>query len=178
MNSDLTIKEKKTITLPETNPTSISFIYDLDLDTKPEIVTGYAQADSGKGLIIVITLNTDYTIKKTKGIASLIPNFGKSLSINNRTFSVGGTDSISVFALEQGTLKVIKSKGNRIAAASTNDGTLDTSFAPVSGANADILTSVVQSDGKIIVGGSFNTYDGVTVNKIARLNTDGTLVLH
>ncbi len=34
----------------------------------------------------------------------------------------------------------------------------------------------VQSDGKILIGGDFTTYNGnTTVNHIARLNTDGTL---
>lgn len=32
-----------------------------------------------------------------------------------------------------------------------------------------------QSDGKLILGGSFNTYNGIPVGKIVRLNTDGSL---
>jgi hypothetical protein len=34
---------------------------------------------------------------------------------------------------------------------------------------------LVQSDGKILVGGSFTSYNGVARNNIVRLNNDGTL---
>ena len=38
-----------------------------------------------------------------------------------------------------------------------------------------IRAMVLQGDGKILIGGDFTTYDGVTRNRIARLNSDGTL---
>jgi uncharacterized delta-60 repeat protein len=63
---------------------------------------------------------------------------------------------------------------NRIARLNT-DGTLDASFNPGTGANAAVLSSSIQTDGKIIIGGFFTSYNGVTRNFIARLNTDGTL---
>ncbi len=54
------------------------------------------------------------------------------------------------------------------------DGSLDKSF--YSGlANNNARAIHVQSDGKIIVGGSFTSYDGVLRNYIARLNPDGTV---
>jgi len=56
------------------------------------------------------------------------------------------------------------------------DGTLDTGFVTGSGFNSDVLSLALQSDGKILVGGSFNVYDGVGIgDDIARLNADGTL---
>jgi len=55
------------------------------------------------------------------------------------------------------------------------DGTIDTSFQPLSGSNGSIYSMKLQSDDKIIVVGSFTTYDGVARNRIARLNSDGTL---
>lgn len=55
------------------------------------------------------------------------------------------------------------------------DGSLDTSFNPGTGANHFIYTSVIQSDGKIIVGGDFTKYNGISRNRIARLNADGSL---
>jgi uncharacterized delta-60 repeat protein len=55
------------------------------------------------------------------------------------------------------------------------DGTLDTTFNPGTGANNYIFTTSIQSDGKIIIGGDFTSYNGTTTNRIARLNTDGTL---
>ncbi|MES2838338.1 MAG: T9SS type A sorting domain-containing protein [Bacteroidota bacterium] len=57
------------------------------------------------------------------------------------------------------------------------DGTLDTTFDPGTGANSFVYTSSIQSDGKIIIGGVFTTYNGIARNGIARLNTNGTLDL-
>lgn len=57
------------------------------------------------------------------------------------------------------------------------DGTRDTAFTTNAGtaANSTVSTIALQSDGKIIVGGSFTTWNGVSaINRIARLNADGT----
>jgi len=55
------------------------------------------------------------------------------------------------------------------------DGTLDTTFNPGTGANSSVNATAIQSDGKIIIGGDFTSYNGTTINRIARLNADGTL---
>jgi len=55
------------------------------------------------------------------------------------------------------------------------DGTLDTSFDPGTGADSSIETTSIQADGKIIIGGYFTSYDGNTVNRIARLMDTGSL---
>ena len=54
-------------------------------------------------------------------------------------------------------------------------GTLDTSFNPGTGAESSVFTTSIQSDGKIIIGGYFTFYNGISRNQITRLNTDGTL---
>ncbi len=57
------------------------------------------------------------------------------------------------------------------------DGRLDRTFDPigVDQLGGQVLTTFVQTDGKIIISGDFTTVLGVTRNGIARLNTDGTL---
>ncbi|MBE0641529.1 MAG: T9SS type A sorting domain-containing protein [Bacteroidales bacterium] len=55
------------------------------------------------------------------------------------------------------------------------DGSLDTSFNPGAGANGGVRIISLQADGKILIGGDFSTYDGVAVNRIARLLPDGSL---
>lgn len=62
----------------------------------------------------------------------------------------------------------------RIARLNT-DGSLDISFNPGTGANDAIYTFNIQNDDKIIIAGFFTTYDGISLNHIARLNTNGTL---
>jgi uncharacterized delta-60 repeat protein len=55
------------------------------------------------------------------------------------------------------------------------DGSLDNTFNTGSGSNNPINTLGVQTDGKIVIGGSFTAYNATTINRIARLNIDGTL---
>lgn len=55
------------------------------------------------------------------------------------------------------------------------DGTTDTSFNPGTGANNTVFKIATQSDGKIIISGDFTTYNGISRNRIARLNSDGSL---
>ena len=63
----------------------------------------------------------------------------------------------------------------RVARLNTN-GTPDTAFTTNigTGFSADVYSVAVQTDGKIIVGGRFATLNGATVNRIGRLNADGT----
>jgi uncharacterized delta-60 repeat protein len=66
---------------------------------------------------------------------------------------------------------------SRIARLNTS-GTLDTTFNPGTGANGivNVITAYTSgtNSGKLLVGGSFITYNGVTVNRLVRLNADGT----
>lgn len=55
-----------------------------------------------------------------------------------------------------------------------SEGTLDTTFAPPSGANANVRTIAVQPDGKIVAAGSFTEFNGNAHSYIVRLNADGT----
>ncbi len=46
---------------------------------------------------------------------------------------------------------------------------------PAQGVNGVVYALVVQSDGKILIGGEFSAVGGVPRNNLARLNADGTL---
>ena len=63
---------------------------------------------------------------------------------------------------------------NRIARLNAN-GSRDDTFTPGSGANGTVNAIAVQSDGKVIFGGAFTSVDGTTRNRLARLNSNGTL---
>ena len=63
---------------------------------------------------------------------------------------------------------------NRIVRISA-DGSVDNSFAVGTGFNGAIRTMIIQSNNKTIIGGNFTTYNGTTVNRIVRLNTDGSI---
>ncbi|MEY3471260.1 MAG: hypothetical protein RLZZ223_610 [Candidatus Parcubacteria bacterium] len=55
-----------------------------------------------------------------------------------------------------------------------SDGSRDTSFNVGTGFNSTVNTLTLQSDGKILVGGWFTSYQGVGANNIIRLNSDGS----
>ncbi|MCX6954355.1 MAG: hypothetical protein NTV51_19560, partial [Verrucomicrobia bacterium] len=55
------------------------------------------------------------------------------------------------------------------------DGSLDPSFRPAPiDPNGTVLALAVQSDGKVLLGGSFTTVNGTPRNRVARLNADGS----
>jgi uncharacterized delta-60 repeat protein len=55
------------------------------------------------------------------------------------------------------------------------DGSIDTLFDAQANPNGEVLTLAVQTDGKMVLGGHFTSYDGKMTNRIARINEDGTL---
>jgi uncharacterized delta-60 repeat protein len=66
------------------------------------------------------------------------------------------------------------SSTNRISRINTN-GSIDNTFNIGLGANGTVLATAIQGDGKIILGGNFSTFNGIQVNKIVRLNEDGSI---
>lgn len=56
-----------------------------------------------------------------------------------------------------------------------NDGTLDTTFNTGTGANGSVEALVLQSDGRVIIGGAFSTVNGSARRGVARLNASGTV---
>ncbi len=59
------------------------------------------------------------------------------------------------------------------------DGSLDNTFniGDGFGSGGEVFSMALQSDGKIVVGGNFSSYDGTTCHNITRLKTNGSLDL-
>ncbi|TAE48794.1 MAG: hypothetical protein EAZ89_14875, partial [Bacteroidetes bacterium] len=55
------------------------------------------------------------------------------------------------------------------------DGSADTTFNTGSGFNKAVTSIALQPDGKIVAGGLFSSFNNIARNRIARLNTDGSL---
>ena len=55
------------------------------------------------------------------------------------------------------------------------DGSIDMDFDPGTGPSGEVNAIALQSDGKIIIAGMFFNYNGTVRNKVARLNSDGSL---
>ena len=55
------------------------------------------------------------------------------------------------------------------------DGSVDTTFNAGTGANGTVNVITIQLDGRILIGGSFTNVNGTALNRIARLNNDGSV---
>jgi uncharacterized delta-60 repeat protein len=130
------------------------------------IIGGTFTVINGQPKSHIARLNTDGTLDATfNPTGSGANDYVPTTSIQSDGKIIIGGD----FTVVNGQTK------NRIARLNT-DGTLDTTFNPTgSGANDNVFTTSIQSDGKIIIGGDFTVVNGQTKNRIARLNTDGTL---
>jgi len=101
------------------------------------------------------------------------PTFGVGTGPNNRVFAMAAqADGRQIiggsFTTYNGTAR------NRVARIQRN-GSLDASFAIGSGANGQVNTVLVTPDGKVLIGGSFGAYNSTTRNRLARLNSNGSL---
>ncbi|MDI9308714.1 MAG: T9SS type A sorting domain-containing protein [Limnohabitans sp.] len=74
-----------------------------------------------------------------------------------------------------GNFTTYKGKNEKRIIRLNNDGTKDNSFNTLNGFDAAVNSIAIQPDGKIIVGGIFTSYEGFTLGKIIRLNSDGTI---
>ena len=130
--------------------------------------TSYNDGSDHTNLGYIARLNTDGTFDTTFAPAGSVGFDGTTLSI-----AVQGDGGILVggaFSSYNG------DPVGRIARLNKADGTLDSTFVHGVGFDGYVFAVAVQEDGKILVGGDFNTYNGDAVgHDIARLNADGTL---
>jgi len=100
---------------------------------------------------------------------SFIPGSGPDGTLYSVTLQPDGKILIS------GNFSSYNSIGRKSIARLYGNGSLDANFNPGTGSNGYVNTSVLQSDGKIIIAGSFTTINGVSRRYIARINVDGSL---
>jgi uncharacterized delta-60 repeat protein len=140
-------------------------INDIETQTDGKIlVGGDFTSYSGVSRNRIIRLNTDYTVDTSFVIGSGFDTSVTSFALqSDGKILVGG-----FFSSYSGVAK------NRIIRLNT-DGSVDNSFVIGTGFSQAVRDISVQSDGKILVGGNFPTYSGVSKNGIVRLNTDGSI---
>ncbi len=103
-----------------------------------------------------IDLSFNYEPRGFNGVAL------KGVFTNNRLIIIG---DFSFYGIEE---------RNRIIALNLN-GSIDNSFNVGTGFNGSAASIVVQSDLKIVIGGTFTSYNGTSANKLVRLNPNGTI---
>lgn len=132
------------------------------------------------GKIIISGYFSQYNGIQRVGIARL--NSDGSLDI---TFKPDATDINGNFRYVQSivlqpdgkllTTKSVEGFSERYISRLNSNGSLDTSFDAGSNANHLITSMALQPDGKVIIGGNFTLFNGVPSNRLARLNSDGSL---
>jgi uncharacterized delta-60 repeat protein len=139
----------------------------------------YAVALQSDGKIIVGGWFTLYNTSVVNHIVRLNADGSMDSSFNTGSGADNDVNAISV--QPDGKVLVVGSfstfngvSRNRIARLNA-DGSLDNSFNPGSGANNSVSAIALQIDGKVLIGGYFSAYNGVSRNFIARLNVDGSL---
>jgi uncharacterized delta-60 repeat protein/uncharacterized repeat protein (TIGR01451 family) len=140
-------------------------VYALDLLPDGRVVVGGAFTTfNGISRPNVAVLNTNGTVSTT---------FNPGLGANGVVYAVAAQpDGKVVIAGDFTTVNNV----SRVRVARLNtDGSVDTTFNPQLGANAAVRALAIQADGKIILGGSFTTLNGLPRNYLARLNTDGSV---
>ncbi len=133
------------------------------------ILTGTFVLFNGVTVNNIVRLNTNGTIDNT---------FNSGTGFSGTGFS-GGTTSCSTIQSDgkiivTGLFNSYNGLGRNNIIRLNSDGTNDTSFNPGSGFNGLTFQSIIQTDGKIVINGTFTTFNGASKNMIARLNSDGT----
>jgi len=136
--------------------------YIFDLAIQPDgkiVVVGDLGIDNAYG---IMRLNSDGSLDTDfKPQTDISYRFIKALSIQQNGKIIIGGD--------------LPWRGIGGIARLNTDGSFDTSFDIGTGTDHSVLDLAIQPDGKIIIGGYFEQYNGVSRSGIARLNTDGSL---
>ena len=151
---------------------------DFDIGTGADLVVN-AIALQPDGRVVVVGDFAHFNSVPLRGIARLNADGSIDESFNP---GVGFNDSVRLVGVqEDGRILVggffTEFNGvvrNRVARLMP-DGSLDGSFDVGAGANGSVYSMAVQSDGKILVGGSFSTFNNLNRSGIVRLNPDGSV---
>ena len=161
------------------------------LNTTGVLDNTFALLDGIAGNIYAMTLQNDGKIliggtftRYNNTTAKYITRINTDGSIDNqyKKYGTGANDYIQKIAIQSddkilvgGQFSIYNdSLINRIVRIN-GDGSFDTSFHCGLGFNNVVIEILVQPDGKILIGGSFTSYNGVLASRLIRLNTDGTI---
>jgi uncharacterized delta-60 repeat protein len=128
------------------------------------LVGGFFTSYNGQSRNYLIRLNSDGSIDNTFNIGSGFDLFVFDIQLQpDGKILVGGD-----FSSYNGTSRLYIIRLN-------SDGSIDNTFVIGSGFSNSVENIRLQSDGKILVGGRFTSYSGVSRNRIIRLNSGGTI---
>jgi uncharacterized delta-60 repeat protein len=156
---------------------SLDAIFNPGTGVNDQIASVALQSD---GKILIGGAFTSYNGTGRSGIARVNTNGVVDTSFNPGTGLDFAVDSLMVQTdgkiLLGGGFTVYNGTSRRGVARINTNGSLDTTFNPgTTSVDNLVRIAIAQPDGKVIIGGDFTTFNGVSRNRIARLNADGTL---
>ncbi len=134
------------------------------------------------GKILVAGDFTQFNGTAVNGIVRLNPN-GSLDNTFNVTAAFSSGYQLNCIAIQPWNGKIVVggsfttqagSSKNRITRFNT-DGSVDGLFINGTGFNGNVNAIIITDDQKLLVGSSASTYNGTTINRIVKLNTDGTI---
>ena len=165
-------------TVSAQQPGSLDLSFDPGTGTNGQVNAILIQSD-GKMVVGGGFSAYDTTINQN-GVTRVNPN--GSIDVNFNPSGKGAAGIVKALGIQSdgkiivaGNFLMYNDSTRKRIARINADGSLDTTFTSKIGANAEISAVAIQSDGKIIIGGSFTKYDTFSRNYITRLNTDGTV---
>lgn len=131
------------------------------------VITGFFTSVQGVARTGIARLNADGSLDESFGAGAGLWS-GSSLTMQADGKIIVAGNFTSVHGVARGGIARLNA-----------DGSLDADFATGAGLAAqwymEVSAVAVQADGKILVAGSFRSYDGVTRHNVARLYVDGSL---
>ncbi|MFA5854149.1 MAG: delta-60 repeat domain-containing protein [Patescibacteria group bacterium] len=112
-------------------------------------------------------------VVRTEANGTVDAGFNPGTGANSNVVAVGTQSDGKVIVAGHFT-SVNGTTRNRIARLNA-DGSFDATFDPGTGADSAVMAIAIQSDDKIVVGGTFTTFNGTSVNRLTRLEADGTI---
>lgn len=153
---------------------------DVSFDTTNAVSSGtvYGLALQTDGKLLVVGSFTKYNGTTANRIVRLNPNGELDASFVTGTAATSTIDDVVIAPdgkiILLGTFSSFNGNSNYSKLVRLNtDGSIDSAFSIGTGFDDAIEAIAVQSDGKIIVGGSFLNYNGSSHHRIVRLNING-----
>lgn len=133
------------------------------------------------GKILISGVFTSFDGNSCVNLARLNANGSFDSSFNNLGTGINTSSVDAIEVLPTGKILIGGSFSSyngtavsRMACINAN-GTLDTNFNVGTGANGSVYSFSPQADGKIIIGGGFTLINGIARERVARLNSDGSV---
>ncbi|HWQ91340.1 MAG TPA: Calx-beta domain-containing protein, partial [Clostridia bacterium] len=117
-------------------------------------------------------------LARLKNDGAIDPDFNPTLVIRGSVYAIAVYPTNTIQAgkiLVAGDFSSVEGVARGGIARLNPNGTLDGSFDPGTGANGVVRALAIQPDGKVLLGGSFTNFNGQAINRLARLNVNGTM---